>query len=782
MLGVYIPHFCYHTKLSVAGNCRMCLVEVEKMPKPVVACAMPVSDGMVVRTKSEMAMKARRGVLEFLLINHPLDCPVCDQGGECALQDLAMKYGPDRSRFHEVKRHAVDKDLGPLIETEMDRCIHCTRCVRFTMEIAGTEDMGGMFRGDHMQIGTYVEKALGSELVGNLAELCPVGALNDKPFHFQARGWELKRAPGVCIGCSVGCNLEWHHLDHALKRVKARSCDAINETWLCDKGRYLYDGLTVDRLAQPMVRRGSGHGALQPVSWPEALDRAAVLLKGVRPDEVAGLADAAGQSAEDMFAFQDFLRQVVGTRHVDHRLQQRDFSADRVPLTRADLLMNTSMVDLEASDLVLLVGMDPRFEVPLLGARLRKAALRGARVLSIYPRQLDSVIPGLQGLVVSPGDEVGLLDAVLARLSGDDTAGDPVAGTLAAALQASQRAVVLLGDYAIQHPQAEAIRRRTVALLKGCGREQQGFNRVSSVMNAAAAQDFGLVPHRGPGYRRLDTPGRDARGILEAMLAGEIKVLFLLGGDPTVDAVNTALARAALGKAAVIYLGAFDTPAARLAQVVLPGLALPEKTSTLTNVEGRPQRVARAIRPQLAEAKEDWRVLRALSDYFPTRLGYDTLEGLQGAMAAADHRYNVEQLAAAGLAPSCDHSPVTSELSLDAVAPVDAAGAGGGVRLVLEKGFYRDSLVVRRSAIARQLDGGLVVRIHPHDAGRLGVADGQRVRITQGGGAVEVVLSLDDRVAGGTLLGLCGYPEAGLQDLAAWDGFVAVNVVHIVGV
>ncbi|MBF0123888.1 MAG: NADH-quinone oxidoreductase subunit NuoG [Magnetococcales bacterium] len=788
MLGGYIPHFCYHPKLSVAGNCRMCLVEVEKMPKPVVACAMPVSDGMVVRTSSDMAQRARRGVMEFLLINHPLDCPVCDQGGDCSLQDLAMKYGPDRSRFHETKRHAVDKDLGPLIETEMDRCIHCTRCIRFSVEIAGVEEMGATFRGDHMQIGTYVEQTLTSELAGNMAEICPVGALNDKPFHFQARNWELKHSVGLCSHCSVACHLRWDHIDNGIKRVKARSCDAINETWICDKGRYSYDGLTVGRLSKPMVRRdrGGATAGLAVVSWPEALEQAAALLKQVRPDEVAGLADAGLQSGEDLFAFQDFLRRVVGTPHIDHRLRQRDFSGDDVALTRADLLMNTPLAQIERADCIVLVGSDSRYDVPLLNLRVRKAAANGAAVFAIYPRQLNSTIVGMETVVVYPGNEAAFLDEVLLALTHQALTGETPAVRVAAALRKAQRPLLLLGDYAICHPMAEAMRRRVVAILQECqalgqgssqGEKWNGYNRVDPSGNSAAAQDFGVVPHRGPGYHRLSAAaGRNVRAILEAAVAGEIKVLFLMGADPTIDAVEPALARAALAKAQVIYLGAFERPAVRMAHVVLPGVLIPEKMATLTNCEGRVQQSQQAVLPA-GEAKEEWRILRALSDYFPERLGYDNLQQLRQAMAQTDHRYQPQSLSIGDLAPPCDHSPVTVGLPLNEGHP---AHLGSGLLLLVERAFYHDDPVLRRSKIMAQLDGGAVVRMCPGDAARLHLGDGERAWISQGFGTpqigLEMTVKLDTMVPEGVLFGSGGYSESLLQDLCSWDGFVAVAV------
>ncbi|MBF0283113.1 MAG: NADH-quinone oxidoreductase subunit NuoG [Magnetococcales bacterium] len=773
-LGISIPHFCWHPKLPVAGNCRMCMVEVEKMPKPVVACAMPVGDGMVVKTQSPMALDARKGVMEFLLINHPLDCPVCDQGGECDLQDLAMKYGPDRSRFCETKRQVPDKDLGPLIETVMNRCIHCTRCIRYSTEIAGVEEMGAVYRGDHMAVGPFVEKTLSSEMAGNMAELCPVGALNLKPFHYQARGWELKRTEGICGHCAVGCHLRRDHLGGQVKRVMASSCDAINEVWLCDKGRFSYDGLAVERLRDPTVRRNQLNPT--PVNWQEALDRAAELLKGVKPEETAGLAGD-DQGAEELFAFQDLLRRGVGTPHVDHRLRQRDFSGDAIPLTRADLLMNTPLVKLPTADLIVLVGCDPRHETPLLNLRVRKAALNGATVISVNPRKLKHNLPGLREMVLRPGAEIDFLDLTLEFLKhGGGGTGD--AGRLAAALHKAKRPAVILGDYAIQHPSAERLRRLAAALLDECnalGGQWNGFNRVSSRANAAAAQDLGVVPHRGPGYAKLEKSGHDAGKILKAAASGEIKVLFLLGCDPLLDGVDANLAREAMKKAKVIYLGSHRTPAADLATVVLPGLAISEKEVCLTNAEGRVQ-VSRKAVDGPVEAKEDWRILRALSDRFAQPLPYNTVEALRQAMAAADHRYQLSALDGGEMADPCDHSPVTIGLPLGGPAEKPHVG----LTLVGEHPFYQGDGVARRSATLNRLDPGPHLRLNPAEATKMGVAHGQRVRVVQGDRTLEGVAALDPLIPEGTLFAGCGYEKALAQELIELNGgFPAVSLVGL---
>jgi NADH-quinone oxidoreductase subunit G len=776
MLGISIPHFCYHPKLSVAGNCRMCLVEVAKMPKPVVACAMPVNEGMVVHTNSPKVLTARRGVMEFLLINHPLDCPVCDQGGDCQLQDLAMGWGPDRSRYHEVKRDVPNKDLGPLIETEMDRCIHCTRCVRFSTEIAGVEEMGATFRGDKTTIGPYVEKTLSSELAGNMAEICPVGALNLKPFHFQARPWELKRSPGICAHCAVGCHLTRDHLNGQVKRVMAKRCDPINEAWLCDKGRFSYDGLDQERILTPQIRPQPGD-KLIGTDWNAALDKAAERLKSVQPHEVAGLANENTQAGEELFAFQALMRQSVGSPNVDHRLRQRDFSGDQTPLTRADLMMNTAIADLEKADAFLLIGMDTRFETPLIHLRIRKAALAGAPVFSIYPRLLEANFPGM-GQRTTPPDQIrtrlqGILDGLQSGTGPDQDIVD--------ALKKAQRPVVMIGDHAIQHPEAGVLNRLAVAILKEAGGltdQWNGFNRVAMGANSAAAQDMGLVPHRGPGFRWLDKTqiGLNTRDILKGAAEGRIKVLFLLGADPSLEAVDTRLGRQALEKACVIYLGSHQTPAVALADVVLPGVAISEKSATLTNAEGRVQRNTQAVPPP-GTSKEDWRILRALSDRFSIPLPFNTREALRSAMADADHRYKVAELAEGELPPACDHSPVTVGLNLNAVIP---ARTGSGLTLILEPSFHGGDPVTRRSKTLNCLDHGMKIRLNPETAAAQGIGETDRVRLINGNLTIEAQVTLSANVPQGVVFGCHGRPEALLQEITVWDqGFPAVSIVKL---
>lgn len=778
LLGIKIPHFCYHPKLPVSGNCRMCLVEVEKMPKPVISCAMPVSEGMVVKTESDMVRKARLGVMEFLLINHPMDCPVCDQGGECSLQDLAMKYGPDRSRFHDKKRRVPNYNLGPLIETEMNRCIHCTRCIRFSEDVSGVEQMGAVYRGDHMRVGPFKDIPLASELTGNLAQICPVGSLNLKPFHFQARGWELKQANGICGHCSVGCHIRMDHLKGNLLRIMARTWNEGNETWICDKGRFACDGLMEERLEAPMIRSVKGEGQKRVV-WAEALDKTAAIIKGVKPEEVAGLATEAGQGAEELFAFQDFLRNVVGTPHLDHRLRQLNFSGDAVPLTRADLMMNTPLAQLPKADVIVLLGCDPRFEVPILNVRLRRATQAGGRVIAINPRHLNSNLLNLTEVVLRPGMEQEFLAGLLAVLDGG-TSEDARLVAIAKALKEAKRPVVLLGDYAVNHPQAELLRRQAVDLMDKIGAltaSWNGFNRLASQGNGAAAQDFGLVPHRGPGYARLDAVGMNTVGILNGCVEGRIKVLVLLGADPLADVVDRDLARRAMNNVQVVYIGAFAGEASKVADVVLPGLAAGEKEMTLTNCEGRAQLSARAVNGPL-DAKEDWRIFRALSDRFSAPMAFNDLDALRAIMAAKDHRYDLKKLGIGESPPACDHSPVTKNL------PVVVANSEtqAGILLVLEASFYRDDPVARRSKVMSQLTEEGRLRINPDEAAGLKITQNGLVRVLHGENRVELRADLDARVPQGVVFGHFGHGTSPPQELVKYaGGYSRVSLVALPG-
>jgi NADH-quinone oxidoreductase subunit G len=593
--GVEIPHFCYHERLMIAGNCRMCLVEVEKSPKPVASCAMPVADGNVIHTQSEKAREARHGVMEMLLINHPLDCPICDQGGECDLQDQAMAYGFDRGRFEENKRAVRDKDFGPLVATSMNRCIHCTRCIRFLTEIAGVEELGATGRGEEMEITTYVEQALGSELSANIIDLCPVGALTSKPYSYVARPWELHKTESVDVLDAVGSNIRVDARGAQILRVLPRLHEEINEEWISDKTRFAVDGLVRRRLDRPYVRR---NGSLVPAEWREALDLVADRLKGAPGERIAAIAGDLCD-AEAMFALQELLGRLGSTG-----LDCRQDGARLDPACRAGYLFNTTIAGIEQADACLLVGTNPRREAALVNARLRKRHLQGGfRVAAIGPA-LDLTFP------VEMLGEGG--DALNALARG--------AHPWAEILRGAKAPMIVLGQGALARPDGARVLGAARAIAESLGIVRPDWNGFNVLHRAAArvgGLDLGFVP--GPG-------GRDVAGILEGCRSGAIEVLYLLGADE-LDLPNT-------GAAFVVYQGHHGDRGAARADVVLPGAAYTEKDGTYVNTEGRVQLGRRAVFPP-GEAREDWTILRALSGAVGRPLPFDSLPELGRRMRTA---------------------------------------------------------------------------------------------------------------------------------------------------
>jgi len=590
--GIEVAHFCYHERLAIAGNCRMCLVDVEKSPKPIASCAMPVADGMVVHTKSAKAVKAQKAVMEFLLINHPLDCPICDQGGECDLQDQAMAYGFDRSRFEENKRAVPHKDFGPLVETSMNRCIHCTRCIRFLTEIAGVEELGATGRGEDMEIGTYIERALGSELSANIIDLCPVGALTSKPYAFVARPWELQKAESVDVLDAVGSNIRIDSRGSQVLRVLPRLNEAVNEEWISDKTRFAIDGLVRQRLDRPYIRR-DGH--LREADWREALDLVADRLKVVPGERIAAIAGDLCD-AESMFALKELLTGLGATS-----LDCRQDGAKLDARCRAGYLFNTTIAGIENADVCLLVGTNPRWEAALVNARMRKRYLRGGfRVAAIGPA-LDLTFP-----VEMLGNDGNTLN-VLA--DGEHP--------WAAVLRNAKNPMIVVGQGALARPDGARVLGATRRIAESCGLvrdDWNGFNVLHSAAARVGGLDLGFVP--GPG-------GRDVNGIVAGCKSGDIEVLYLLGADE-IDTSD-------LGSAFVIYQGHHGDRGARRADVVLPGAAYTEKDGTYPNTEGRVQLARRAVFP-LGEAREDWKILRALSGTIGRPLPFDTLRELRRRM------------------------------------------------------------------------------------------------------------------------------------------------------
>ena len=589
LAGIEIPHFCFHERLAIAGNCRMCLVEVERSPKPIASCAMPVADNMVVHTASEKAVKARKGVMEFLLINHPLDCPICDQGGECDLQDQAMAYGFDRGRFEENKRAVTDKDFGPLVATHMTRCIHCTRCIRFLTEIAGVEELGATGRGENMEITTYIEHALGSELSANIIDLCPVGALTSKPYAFIARPWELMKTESVDVFDAVGSNIRIDSRDAQVLRVLPRVNEAINEEWISDKTRFAIDGLRRRRLDRPYIGR---RGARAETDWREAIDTVAERLKNVPGERIAAIAGDLCD-AESMFALKELLAGLGATS-----LDCRQDGSKLDPRCRASYLFNTTIAGIEQADACLLIGANPRWEAPLVNARLRKRYLQGGFAVAAIGPALDLSFP-----VEMLGEGGQSLAAIAAREH-----------PWSEKLRASKNPMLVLGQGALARRDGAQLLAMVRSLAESCGMVREGWNGFN-VLHSAAARvgglDLGFVP--GPG-------GRDVAGIVEGCRSGQIELLYLLGADE-IDTDD-------LGNAFVVYQGHHGDRGARRADVILPGAAYTEKDGIYVNTEGRAQLGRRAIFPP-GDAREDWKIIRALSSAIGRPLRYDSLAELR---------------------------------------------------------------------------------------------------------------------------------------------------------
>jgi NADH-quinone oxidoreductase subunit G len=606
LAGKEIPRFCYHERLSIAGNCRMCLVEQEKAPKPIASCAMPATEGMVIHTDTPLVRKARQGVMEFLLINHPLDCPICDQGGECDLQDQAMYYGFDRSRYAENKRAVKDKNIGPLIKTIMTRCIHCTRCIRFATEVAGVPELGATGRGEDMEITTYLEQAMTSELSGNVIDLCPVGALTSKPFAFTARPWELVRTESVDAMDALGANIRVDARGREVMRVLPRLNEDINEEWLDDKSRFAYDGLKCQRLDTPYVRVD---GKLKPASWAQAFAAIAAALQGVKGEAVAAMAGDLA-CAESMQAALDLMT-ALGSPNLDCRVDGARLDAG----CRAGYLFNSTIAGIDAADALLLIGTNPRLEAAVLNARIRKRYLRGHFPIALLGEPCDLTYP-VQHLGASPQCLNDLADG---------------RHPFAATLKAAERPMLILGQGALARADGAAVlaQARALALAANMVRPDWcGFNVLHTAAARVAGLDLGFIPRAG---------GRDVAGILDGAASGAIKVVYLLAADE-IDA-------SALGKAFVIYQGSHGDAAAHRADVVLPGAAYTEKNATWVNTEGRVQFGHRAVPPP-GEAREDWSILRALSDVLGHPLPYDSLEALRGRMAkTAPHFAEINRIA-----------------------------------------------------------------------------------------------------------------------------------------
>jgi len=589
-LGVEIPRFCYHDRLSVPANCRMCLVQVEGgPPKPVASCAMACGEGMVVHTESDMVKKARKGVMEMLLINHPLDCPICDQGGECDLQDQAVSYGFDRSRYHENKRAVKDKELGPLIETVMTRCINCTRCVRFAEEIAGTPVLGQFNRGEDAEIGTFIDQIVNTELSGNLIDVCPVGALTSKPYAFKARSWELKKTDSIDVHDAVGSSIRIDSRGREVMRILPRLHEGVNEEWIGDRSRFSYDGLANARIDQPYIR-DEQTGKLRAAEWGEALSFIASKLQGVKGENIAAVAGDL-VDVESIVAMKD-LMEMLGSPNMDCRTDGAMFDASE----RAGYLFNSTIAGIDEADAILIIGANPRHEATMVNARIRKAWLERGVKIGLIGQAVDLTYPYFHA---------GTTADDLVKMAKDYA--DHVK---------AEKPMMIIGSQVFCREDGEALHTtlRECAEKLGVIKENwNGFNILHNAASRVGALEVGFVPQKG---------GKSFREIIAGTKDGSVQVLFALGADEFNARVNVGW------KCFMVYQGHHGDHAAQRADVVLPSCAYTEKDGLYVNTEGRVQMAKRAVSPP-GEAKEDWAILRALSEALGKSLPYDSLVQLR---------------------------------------------------------------------------------------------------------------------------------------------------------
>ncbi len=766
----YVPRFCYHKKLTVAANCRMCLVEVEKAPKPLPACATPVMAGMKVKTRSALALEAQKSVMEFLLINHPLDCPICDQGGECELQDLAMGYGADLSRYQEGKRVVKDKNIGPLVQTDMTRCIHCTRCVRFGEEIAGLRELGATGRGEFMEIGTYIEKSMTSELSGNVIDLCPVGALTAKPFRFSARAWEMSQHPGIAIHDTVGSNLYFHVRDGRVKRIVPAENEAINEVWLSDRDRFSYEGMYSDaRLAAPMIKTD---GQWRQVAWDTAFvhigEQLGAVIEQDGIDKVGALISA-NSTTEELYLLQKLMRG-LGTNNIDHRLRQADFSdQDSAPAWPGlgDGLSDglgdepgAGLAVLEDLEAVLIIGGYVRKDQPLINLRLRKAALKGAAIMTINP-VADAYNYELYAQV-SAADMVGALAGVIKaaeQQSGQDAgAGGLLAGIrpdetherIASALlkvkQGGEKGTVLLGNLAMSHPQLSLLR-YLAGRLAGLTGVRLGY--LGEAANVVGAWQAGAVPHRLCGGKPASIDGLDAH----QMLAQPLSAYLLVNFDPLLDCLDAHLALTALAAArCVVVISPYQHPAClEHADVMLPSALYAENSGSMSTISGIDQQVD-AITPPPGEARPGWKILRVLANTLAVE-GFDFSRIAQ--IQAEFTRQLADNRAAtvrdARHAADCHAGPLADSL------PMQRTG--------LQRAGYVpmnsvDALVRHAPALQATADvATAAVQINARTAERLGLADNDQVTARQNEQQRVLRLIINDLVADECVLLHGAHPE-----------------------
>ena len=797
--GIYIPHFCYHKKLSIAANCRMCLVEVEKAPKPLPACATPATDGMKVKTHSELAVKAQKGVMEFLLINHPLDCPICDQGGECQLQDVAMGYGPTASRYVEEKRVVMYKEIGELISTrEMSRCIQCTRCVRFGQEIAGMMELGMAFRGEHSEIMSFVDCSVDSELSGNMIDLCPVGALTSKPFRYKARSWELSRRKSVSPHDGLGSNLAVHVKNNKVMRVTPIENEAVNECWISDKDRFSYEGLnSTERLTKPMLKQD---GKWVEVEWQVALEYVAKGLHqiacGAGADQIGALATP-HSTLEELYLLQKLMRG-MGSGNVDFRLRQSDFSADNPPqsplirgeadappLTRGGRegfgvpWLGMPVADINTRDRLLIVGSFLRKDHPLLAQRVRQAVKKGAQANIVHSSDDDLLMPVANKAIVAPGDLLNQLAQILKALAAEKQAAPDAsvqgveAGSTAAAIASSlasgERVAVLLGNFAQQHPQAAQLAALAEKIAALCG---ASFGFLGEAANSVGGHLAGAVP--------------GAQGMNAAqMVASPRKAYILLNAEPELDMHDPQQAMAAMYAAdMVVALSPWKHHAADYADVLLPIAPFTETSGTFVNTEGRVQSFKGTAKP-LGEARPAWKVLRVLGNLLEVQgFDYDTSEAvrdeaLSGQNVADKLNNHIEGVALQS--PPAPLLPAEGSLRSSG-APTGVPPAGergeakpGGFQRVADVPIYSTDALVRRAASLQKTRDAATpcVTIRGGELLKLGVKPGDTVRVSQGSATIRLAVQADDTLPAGVARVAAGHPAT--AELGAMFGTITVE-------
>jgi NADH-quinone oxidoreductase subunit G len=748
-LGTYIPHFCYHKKLSIAANCRMCLVEVEKAPKPLPACATPVTAGMIVRSNSDKAVQAQKSVMEFLLINHPLDCPICDQGGECQLQDLAVGYGKSSSRYDEDKRVVVPKDAGPLVSMqEMARCIHCTRCVRFGQEVAGVMELGMLGRGEHAEITSFVGQTVNSELSGNMIDLCPVGALTSKPFRYSARTWELSRRKSVSPHDGVGANLIVQVKQGKVKRVLPLENEEVNECWLSDKDRFSYEALdSAERLTNPMLKQG---GQWKEVDWQTALEYVAHGLKNIKhehgADAIAALATP-HSTLEEMVLLKKLVSG-VGSDNIDFRLRQSDagLGAEVTPW------LGMSINEFGQLQRVLLVGSLLRKEQPLLSTRLRAAVKAGATVSVLHAVDDDLLMPVANKIVAAPGDWLAALSEIAVAVANVKTIAAPAgcdgitpsdaAAAVAASLMAGAQGAVMLGNAVTHHPQAAALHAAAQWIAEQTGAKLGYLTEAANTVG---------------GYLVKATPANAAPAF-----AVPKKAYLLLNAEPELDSADPQAARAALDKAEMVVVMSAFKHGLDYADVLLPIAPFTETSGTFVNCEGRAQSFNGTVKP-LGETRPAWKVLRVLGNILGlSGFDYDTSEAIRN------------EALGAGVT---DLSDRLNNVSKAVVQGAQYAAPSGSLQRLGEVPIYFADAIVRRSeplqrtADAAQPQAG----ISPALAQRIGVKAGDKVRVSQGNGSVVLQAAVHARLADNVVRVAAGH--ASTAALGAMFGSISVEKV-----